>query len=111
MNMDCLITHPFLVAERDDYGKAVNFGGVVQRVYSPGQMKNLYPNKDYKIVGEVVETPRKNAENALMLFGGSHTLPVVHYRTYSRFSYVPAGYLAVTDDERCFVALLKKRFF
>ena len=73
--------------------------------YSKKQLDKLYPEKDYKIVGETRAKNKK--ETIAQLKAGEKTLDVSEFKSNSRLLNKCVGYARVNRDE--FVALLRSR--
>lgn len=86
------------------YGATYKLGTNRQiKCYSKKQLKILYPNRDYKLVGEHAPGSRKSPAGRLEYKG--KVLALSRLKTHSRVSYCEKGYLGVGEDR--FAVLLK----
>lgn len=88
-----------------DYDNEIKIYGEELECYSPKKMKELYPNKDYKVVGEVRSQNKKEAVERIMI--GSKARKVAEPGAFNKILNRTAGYVAVGQDE--YVALLESR--
>ena len=88
-----------------DYDNEIKLYGEEIECYSPKKMKELYPNKDYKVVGEVRSQNKKEAVERISI--GSKARKVAAPDTFNKITNKVVGYVAVGQDE--YVALLESR--
>lgn len=88
-----------------DYDNEIKIYGEEIECYSPRKMKELYPEKDYKVVGEVRSQNKKEAVERIMI--GSKARKVAEPGAFNKITNKVVGYVAVGQDE--FVALLQSR--
>lgn len=88
-----------------DYDNEIKIYGEEIECYSPKKMKELYPDKDYKVVGEVRSQNKKEAVERIMI--GSKSRKVAEPDTFNKITNKVVGYVAVGQDE--YVALLESR--
>ena len=72
------------------------------------ELKKLYPNDDYTVIGETLRNNRKTAISELVVADSNETYLVSKLGSHSGLLYRKAGFAAVGDDN--YVALLKNRF-
>jgi len=53
----------FLYTEKEDYDKKLKINGKQLKVYSKKKLEDLYPENDYKVVGETFEKKKRNRKN------------------------------------------------
>lgn len=88
-----------------DYDNEVKIYGEEIECYSPKKMKELYPNKDYKVVGEVRAQNKKEAIERIGI--GDKARKVAEPDAFNKILNKVVGYVAVGQDE--YVALLQSR--
>lgn len=91
---------------REDYDQTLKIEGVKIGCYSPKRMKQLYPEKNYHIVGETKRKNKKDQTAALTVWRSR--LKVSALEDNSKLLYRKAGYVCVGEDT--YVVLLKLRF-
>ena len=75
--------------------------------YTKAQMKNIYPNKNYRVEGEIGSS-RAGPFIVEAMVSDGQVLPVYGKRTHNRISEEIAGYVAV--DEHSYLAVIKRNF-
>lgn len=85
------------------YGEKYKLGEQQIKCYSKKQLNILYPNKDYKLVGEYAPSSNKSPVGRLEY--KENKLILSKLKTHSRVAYCEKGYLGVGEDS--FVVLLK----
>lgn len=95
----------YLLLSTTDHDQKVKIEKQELFCYSRKQLDKLYPDKDYKIVGE---TRAKNKKEAIaQLKAGEKTLDVSEFKSNSRLLNKCVGYARVNRDE--YIALLRSR--
>lgn len=95
----------FQLIPTTDHDKKVKIEKQELFCYSKKQLKSLYPEKNYNVVGE---TTAKNKKDAIArLRAGEKTLMVSEVKTFDRFLYKCVGYARVAGDD--YVALFESR--
>jgi len=98
----------FLYLSKEDYDKKLKINGDELLVYSKKKLKDLYPEKDYEIIGETFEKKKRNKEkdigkielNDKLLYVGENGK---HNKLFKK----PSAFVEV--DGGGFVVLLKTR--
>ena len=68
-----------------DYDNEIKIYGEEIECYSPKKMKELYPNKDYKVVGEVRSQNKKEAVERIVI--GSKPRKVAEPGTFNKIKF------------------------
>ena len=95
----------YSILPQEDYKKKIKYRKNEFRCYSKKQLKERYPNKDYKVVGETKYNNKKEALGTLR--AGGETYSVSQVKSNSRILWAERGYAAVGKDS--YVVLLKSR--
>lgn len=97
--------------QRQDYDATVKVGKRRIKSYSPRQMKRLYENGEFNIVGETLSGKEKNKIALLSVFlNDENPVAVSPYKTYSHVFYKVVGYVCVDGEKDKYVAVLRVRF-
>ena len=95
----------FQLISTTDHDKQVKIEGQELYCYSPKQLKKLYPEKNYNVVGETRASNKKKA--VAQLRAGKKTLVVSEVRTFTRLFNKCVGYARTAQDD--YVALYENR--
>jgi hypothetical protein len=94
-----------VIRSTTDHDKKVKFGDHIILCYSPEQLKQLYPDGGYTVLGETAD--KSKAEQIATLVADKKQLSVAELNSHSRLLYSVVGYVKVGDDQ--YVALLHNR--
>lgn len=103
----------FQIIKRENYDTEVKMSGCKIQAYTMDMLEELYPDDDFKIIGEAKKKTKKDI-NALI--GGydpeniEDTLKVVEVNTFAKLFYKRAGYVLVDKTTNEYIALVKFRF-
>lgn len=96
---------------RQDYDTTVKVGKRHIKCYSPRQMKKLYENGEFNIVGETLNGKQKDRIALLSVFtNDENPVAVSPFKTYSHIFYKVVGYICVDEKSDRYVAVLRVRF-
>ena len=100
----------FKIVLNRDYNTSVKIGDREVRCFSSKQMKRMYPEKDYELMGEVVKSDKHKLWAYLSTSEDpGENLRVYRTESYSRILYRKAGYVAVEGNDDSYILLLKSR--
>lgn len=91
---------------KKNYGGRYYYKNKVLFCYTKNQIKNLYPNKDYKVVGEY--SPKKTQDYIGKLHYIDDNLCISEYKTNNRLIYSEKGFVSVEGAEDSYIVLLKR---
>ena len=113
---------PIKMLVREDYEEDVKLRGIEIPCYSKKDLENMYPNDNWKIVGETKAKNKKKVRSELFLSdvidinqldvdddGNEIPFQVSRAGTHSKLLYKRAGYVPVDLGEDNYIALLKFR--
>ena len=113
---------PIKMLVREDYEEEVKLNGIEIPCYSKKDLENMYPNDNWKIVGETKAKNKKKIRSELFLsdvidinqldvddMGKEIPFKVSRAGTHSKLLYKRAGYVPVDLGEDNYIALLKFR--
>ena len=113
---------PIKMLVREDYEEEVKIKGIEIPCYSKKDLENMYPNDNWKIVGETKAKNKKKVRSELFLSdvidinqldvdddGNEIPFKVSRAGTHSKLLYKRAGYVPVDLGEDNYIALLKFR--
>lgn len=95
----------YVVRATTDHDKKVKIGDHIFLCYSSEQLKQLYPEGNYTVIGETAK--KKKVEHTAELLASNQKLPLSAFNSHSRLFYGVAGYVKVGEGE--YVALLRSR--
>lgn len=95
----------YVIRPTTDHDKKVKFGDHIILCYSPEQLKQLYPDGGYTVLGETAD--KSKAEEIATLVADKKQLSVAELNSHSRLLYSVVGYVKVGDDQ--YIALLHNR--
>lgn len=94
-----------IIIDKKDYDACVRINGRDIKCYSKNKIKELYPNGNYKIVGETFEKNKKRNKDIIEI--ANKKLNVSKYGSNSKILYKTKGYIEV--DENQYIVYLKSR--
>ena len=113
---------PIKMLVREDYEEEVKLKGIEIPCYSKKDLENMYPNDNWKVVGETKAKNKKKVRSELFLSdvidinqldvddeGKEIPFKVSRAGTHSKLLYKRAGYVPVDLGEDNYIALLKFR--
>lgn len=113
---------PIKMLVREDYEEEVKFKDIEIPCYSKKDLENMYPNDNWKVVGETKKKNKKKVRSELFLSdvisidelevddeGNEIPFKVSRAGTHSKLLYKRAGYVPVDTGEDNYIALLKFR--
>lgn len=94
-----------IIIDKKDYDAFIKVNGRDIKCYSKNKIQKLYPNGNYKIVGETFEKNKKTSKDIIEI--ANKKLNVSRYGSNSKILYKRKGYIEV--DENKYIVYLKSR--
>ena len=91
---------------KPDYDQELKLKKLTFRCYSKKRLRELYPNQNYRLIGEIKQNNQKDRIARVHI--GEKVLPVCELGEHSRLMFRRAGYLCVGGED--YIAVLKPRW-